>query len=305
MSQFIYFTPEEKARAQNTDLVSLLRAQGERPVRSGREFRTPNDPSITVRGNKWFDHSARVGGYAVSFVQRYYRLPYQEAVLLLLGKKNNKTYEQAKPAKEAPKPFALPEPYGTMRRMYAYLMRQRHIDREVISAFVHEKLLYEDKHHNCVFVGLDDSGEAKHAHIRSTNSEGRVFRMNIEGSASEHCFHKNGTDKSLYVFEAPIDLLSHITLYPYGWQEHSYVACCGTSIRPVLEQLRRQDIDSVYLCLDNDAAGHAASERMAALLEEHDLNAVRLVPQQKDWNDDLKAEQENKMERSELCQTFC
>ena len=47
MSKFIYFTPEEKARARNTDLVSLLRAQGERPVRSGREFRTPNDPSIT------------------------------------------------------------------------------------------------------------------------------------------------------------------------------------------------------------------------------------------------------------------
>lgn len=117
MSQFIYFTPEEKARAQNTNLVSLLRAQGERPVRSGREFRPPNDPSITVRGNKWFDHSARVGGYAVSFVQRYYRLPYQEAVLLLLGRKNNKSYEQAKPAKETPKPFALPEPYGTMRRI--------------------------------------------------------------------------------------------------------------------------------------------------------------------------------------------
>ena len=87
MSKYIYFTPEEKARAQNTDLVSLLRAQGERPVRSGREFRTPNDPSITVRGNKWFDHSKREGGYAVSFAQRYYRLPYQEAVLLLLGRK--------------------------------------------------------------------------------------------------------------------------------------------------------------------------------------------------------------------------
>ena len=74
----------------NTDLVSLLRAQGERPVRSGREFRTPNDPSVTVRGNKWFDHSKREGGYAVSFVQRYYRLPYQEAVLLLLGRKERK-----------------------------------------------------------------------------------------------------------------------------------------------------------------------------------------------------------------------
>ena len=39
MAKFIYFTPEEKARAQNTDLVSLLRAQGERPIRSGREYR--------------------------------------------------------------------------------------------------------------------------------------------------------------------------------------------------------------------------------------------------------------------------
>ena len=28
MAKFIYFTPEEKARAQNTGLVSLLRAQG-------------------------------------------------------------------------------------------------------------------------------------------------------------------------------------------------------------------------------------------------------------------------------------
>ena len=295
MSQFIYFTPEEKARAQNTDLVSLLRAQGERPVRSGREFRPPNDLSITVQGNKWFDHSARVGGYAVSFVQRYYRLPYQEAVLLLLGRKNRKTYEQAKPVKEVPKAFALPEPYGTMRRMYAYLMRQRHIDREVISYFVHEKLLYEDKHHNCVFVGVDGSGEAKHAHIRSTNSEGRVFRMNIEGSASEHCFHKGGTDKSLYVFEAPIDLLSHITLYPYGWQEHSYVACCGTSIQPVLERLRQNPkLDMVYLCLDNDDAGKDACDRMTDTLEDMGLDVERLCPVRKDWNDDLCAKFERK-----------
>ena len=228
-------------------------------------------------------------------IQRYYRLPYPEAVLLLLGRKNNKSYEQAKPAKEAPKPFALPEPYGTMRRMYAYLMRQRHIDREFISYFVHEKLLYEDKHHNCVFVGVDGSGEAKHAHIRSTNSEGRVFRMNIESSASEHCFHKDGTDKSLYVFEAPIDLLSHITLYPYGWQEHSYVACCGTSIQPVLERLRQNPkLDTVYLCLDNDDAGNDASDRMMDTLEDMGLEAERFCPVRKDWNDDLCAKFERK-----------
>ena len=135
---------------------------------------------------------------------------------------------------------------------------------------------------------------------------GQSYRGNIEGSDPKHSFHYFGGDDTLYVFEAPIDLLSYISLFPEGWQEHNYVACCGTSSIPVLEMLRQlPQLRQVYLCLDNDAAGHAASERMAALLEEHGLNAARLVPQQKDWNDDLKAEQENKMERSELCQTFC
>ena len=136
---------------------------------------------------------------------------------------------------------------------------------------------------------------AKHAHIRSTNSEGQVFRMNIEGSASEHCFHKGGTDKSLYVFEAPIDLLSHITLYPYGWQEHSYVACCGLSIQPVLERLRQNPkLDMVYLCLDNDDAGNDACDLMTDTLEDMGLDVERLCPVRKDWNDDLCAKFERK-----------
>ena len=106
---------------------------------------------------------------------------------------------------------------------------------------------------------------------------------------------KDGTDKSLYVFEAPIDLLSHITLYPYGWQEHSYVACCGTSIQPVLERLRQNPkLDTVYLCLDNDDAGNDACDRMTDTLEDMGLEVGRLCPVRKDWNDDLCAKFERK-----------
>lgn len=43
----------------------------------------------------------------------------------------------------------------------------------------------------------------------------------------------------------------------------------------------------VYLCLDNDDAGHAASKRVAALLQERGVDTQRLVPELKDWNDDL------------------
>ena len=211
----------------------------------------------------------------------------------MLGRKDGRALEQAKPAATEPKSFALPQPYSNMRRVYAYLLHKRHIEREVVSYFTHEKLLYEDEHHNCVFVGMDGD-IAKHAHLRSTNSEGKVFRMNVEGSESAHSFHKDGTDKSLYVFEAPIDLLSHITLYPYGWQEHSYVACCGTSAQPVLERLRQNPrLDTVYLCLDNDDAGNAC-ERMTETLEEMNLEVQRLCPQRKDWNDDLCAKFEKK-----------
>lgn len=115
-----------------------------------------------------------------------------------------------------------------------------------------------------------------------------VLRINVEGSEAKHSFHKDGTDCSLYVFEAPIDLLSHITLYPAGWLEHSYVACCGTSIQPVLERLRQNPkLNMVYLCLDNDEAGEDACENMMEVLKEMDVDMERLRPQGKDWNDDL------------------
>lgn len=70
-----------------------------------------------------------------------------------------------------------------------------------------------------------------------------------------------------------------------------YVACCGTSIQPVLKLLERQpEINTVLLCLDNDEAGHLASRRMEEQLAER-YTVERLIPTHKDWNDDLTAEE--------------
>ena len=282
---YIHFTQEQKDRAARTDLEVFLRSRGEKLLPSGRDKRLDSDHSVTIRGNHWFDHATHEGGNAISFVQRFYHLGYADAVSLLLC--NGQVYE--KPAPSPPKKFTLPTANGNMRRVFAYLTQHRCIHREVVSFFAHAHLLYEEAaHHNCVFVGMDEHGEAKHAHFRSTNSQGTVFRINVEGSEAKHSFHKNGTDLSLYVFEAPIDLLSHITLYPAGWLEHSYVACCGTSIQPVLERLRQNPkLNMVYLCLDNDEAGEDACESMTGVLADMDVDVERLRPQGKDWNDDL------------------
>ena len=77
-------------------------------------------------------------------------------------------------------------------------------------------------------------------------------------------------------------------------QAKSRLACCGTSPIPVVQMLK-PDTQIVYLCLDNDDAGHKASERMADLLHERGVMTERLVPDLKDWNEDLLAEQREEL----------
>lgn len=306
MSTYIHFTEEQRQRAAAVDLEEFLRFRGEKLIPSGREKRLAKDHSVTVRGNEWYDHAEERGGHAVSFVQRFYNLSYPEAVTMLLGGEVGTIYPSAaERVVEPPKPFVLPPVHSDMRRVYAHLVKHRNIDRSVVAHFARERLLYEDaKYHNAVFVGTDEEGVPRHAHKRSTNSYGKAFRLNVEGCNPRYSFHHMGTDESLYVFEAPIDMLSYITLHPEDWQRHSYVACCGTSIQPVAKMLERMpQIHTVLLCLDNDEAGHLANQRMMAQLEA-DYTVERLVPENKDWNDDLTTVREQKCEVNTLCQSF-
>ena len=92
------------------------------------------------------------------------------------------------------------------------------------------------------------------------------------------------------MFEAPIDLLSFLTLYPQDWQKHSYVALCGTSEHAMLWMLEQNpQIRKVALCLDHDEAGIEASGQHEDTLRERGIAAAPLRSQYKDWNADLKA----------------
>ncbi len=49
------------------------------------------------------------------------------------------------------------------------------------------------------------------------------------------------------------------------------------------------DLQSVYLCTDNDTGGIEAAERLRDILHEHGYTDIfRIAPQQKDWNEQLK-----------------
>ena len=304
MGEFILFTEEQKRQASEVNLESFLVCQGEKLIRSGHEKRLCSDHSVTIRGNTWFDHETQKGGGPVSFLETFRDMSYSEAVSLLLGGGNGQPFATVQDKTKEPKVrFELPKRSDLMRRMYGYLAKNRMIDWDIISHFVREGLLYEDeKYHNCVFVGTDQNGVPRHAHKRSTNSKGKSFRINVEGSDPRYCFHHNGTDGSLYVFEAPIDLLSYISLYPDDWERHNYVSCCGTSSIPVKQMLEMiKAPEKVFLCLDNDKAGQTACDRMEKeIKEQYDVEIYRLVPELKDWNDVL-VEQEKEQEVENLC----
>ena len=157
---YIHFTEEQKLQANAVDLVEFLRFKGEPLIRSGPEFRLANNHSVTVRGSGWYDHAAEKGGGPVTFLKEFYGMNYPQAVITLLDEDLSILDPPVDtPREKVKKPFELPPANKDNRRVFAYLLKHRHLDREVLTTFVRLGLVYEDqKYHNAVFVGMDKDG---------------------------------------------------------------------------------------------------------------------------------------------------
>ena len=297
---YIPFTDEQKQLANSVDLEQFLRMRGEKLERVGREHKliycdsSGRHDSITLRGSTWFDHKNQIGGGAIKFMQEFYDMDFQTAVQELLGQRVTPLSHSPPKvsAKEEKKEFRLPETNTNMHRVYAYLIKQRFISPDIISHFAKQHTLYEDKeHHNAVFVGIDENGVPRQASKRSTNSYGNSFRITCQGSDTRYSFAHFGESKRLYVFEAPIDMMSFLTLYPNDWQKHSCIAMNGVYENAVLTALKNHsNLSEIVLCVDNDEGGIEAVDRLSDILRENGYpNVKRLAPKFKDWNEDLKA----------------
>lgn len=288
MCAYIYFTDEQKEQARRTDLVSLLRSQGEHLKRSGREYEwMDGSQKVTVRGNLWYHQYEQVGGDAIDFVRRFYNKDYPEAVECLLGGCDG-TLAVSPPIVKETKPFQLPPKNDTMRRVYAYLLNRRGIDPEVLAEFVRRQMIYESAdYHNAVFVGYDRDGVPRHVHKRGTGSKS-TYKGNADSSMPEYSFHWHGTNEKIYLFEAPIDMLSFISMNKDGWQNSSYAASCSVSDRVLFQMMKdNTNIKNVCLCMDNDEAGRKANRRISEKLSAQGVPYEILVPTHKDWNEDL------------------
>ena len=276
------YTQAQIDRANAANLEDFLRAQGETLVRSGKEYRWKAHDSLTVCGNKWFRHSQSKGGLPVDFVMEFYGKSFPEAVQMLTGEPGEAQPE----ADPAPSPaFRLPLRNVTNANILNYLTQERKLSPSLVNFFIAAGDIYEDAtHHNVVFVGRDADGHPRYASSRGIQEK---FRQDAAGAEKAFGFAHRGTDKQLLVFEAPIDLLSFIELFPKNWQQHNYLSLGGVSGKALRQLLsERPDVERVFLCLDADKAGEDACKRLAALLPDN-VSVTRIQPCMKDWNDVL------------------
>ena len=290
-------TEQEMETAKNTDLPELLTHLGYQVKRIGSYHTTGEMDSLRIKNRRtWFRYSQNVGGDAISFLQHFHNKSFLEAVEYLLAY-NGKARDSPAvplPVTDEPKresvPFALPPRSQDDRRVFAYL-RKRGIAPQVICGFLDSGLLYEDaEHHNCVFVGRDKSGKAVFANKRGTyDLNGSGFKGDIPGSEKTIAFRLpcRPDMNRVYVFEAPIDLMSFCTLHR-SMRSNAVALCClhDGALETYLKEhphLRR-----IVLCLDADKWGREAANRMAAKYRERGYAVEdRLPPHGKDWNEAL------------------
>lgn len=287
ISSYINFTKEQREQARRTDLASFLINQGEKVKRSGSEYEwLDGSQKVTIRGHLWYHQYEQKGGDAVDFVRRFYNKDYAQAVQMLL---NGGGQIITSPIIEREhNPFQLPPRNDRMSRLFSYLLLTRGIDKDVLSEFVQNRMIYESAdYHNAVFVGYDSSGKPRHAHKRGTVTN-NPYKGNVAGSQPEYSFHWYGTSDKIFLFEAPIDMLSFISIHKENWQSHSYAASCSVSDRVLFQCFKdNPNIKNVFLCFDNDEAGQRANKRIAEKLNSMNIQNEILIPKYKDWNEVL------------------
>ena len=286
------FTDTEMQIARETDLPELLSHLGYQVKRVGRFHTTAEMDSLRIKDRRtWFRYSQNTGGDAITFLQQFCGKSFPEAVEYLLtfqGKARDAPIPQPKPISPKQK-FSLPPRNADDRRVFAYL-RKRGIAAQVIRQFLNSGLLYEDaEHHNCVFVGKNSAGQVKYAGLRGTyDREGKGFRGDVTGSDKRVGFalpYDRSSDQ-VFVFEAPIDLMSYLTLHR---NTPNALALCGLYDGALQAYLTdHPQIKRIELCLDADEPGQKAAQQ---LQEKYQLQGYAVTVEKprcgKDWNEYL------------------
>lgn len=323
------FSNADLEAARNMSTVDVISSRtGYTFRREGSEWHCKEHDSLVVfsdgKGWKWYSRLEQgeplKGNNAIAFLMKVEGLSFQDSVAELVTP-SGRVYSPVKEEQkiEKPKSLQLPPSANDFSQVINYLQKQRGIDPIIIKHCINYGMLYQDQRNNCVFVGRDESGTPRYASRRGTYTPpGKdPFKRDCAGSNKMYGFLMQGSCKEhIFVFEAPIDVLSHATLtmekahgmersdWRTSWIKHSRLALGGTSDNALARYLIvHPEVKQISLCLDNDEAGqtHAAAYKEKYEKEGYTVNIYKVPPGMgKDYNDYLLKFKQEKHTRQQI-----
>ncbi len=266
--KYMHFTEEQLAYANHINLVAYARRQGY-PVREYHPgyWKITGYGGLLIEPDKWYWEAEKKGGGPIQFVMMMKQLSWVEAVKELLKESDpdcqyhpGSDPVQAHRRTKEKSMFRLPAKNTTYEHIFAYLIKSRKLDQGLIQQLVKDKKLYEDVNQNCVFVGYDPEGAARFASMRGTKTQ-RPYKGDAAGSDKRYAFSCTGSTDTVYIFEAPIDLISYQSMLKQSGRELAdhYITLAGISIAALERYLiDYPDIRKLVVCTDHDEAGEEA-----------------------------------------------
>ena len=286
MSKHRRFTKEEKEQANNIDIIEFLQQRYNLSFKKvGREYHETEHDSFVINADRKGFHWNSLdlhGSGAIAFLMQYERLTYPEALEEVLGAEIVAAPPSPAPVKRTNtgeyEKVVLPPKADQYRNAFAYLVKSRGLSKALIQELMKQHRIYQEKsHNNVVFVNYNNEGKPTFWTERGTNTHIK-FHQNVHHSDPNNPLEfenygfwldGNQTD-SVYVFEAPIDLLSHASIAvlhsgkPYAWKAHNRIALCGKHDTALEQYLKHHpEIRMINFCLDADEWGRKATESLS------------------------------------------
>lgn len=285
---------EINTNLNNINLKDLMEYMGEKVVPHGRlRYKLRNHDSLILSGSLFVWNSKNIKGNYYSLLNAMYG--YEGRKVYKVMKKFLKDIETGKykPSetviKEKKADNRISVRKDDYKQVEEYLVNKRKISSKIVKSLYANNLIFLDQKNNINFVIKDIEGKIKGYDLVGTGE------IRFKGNTSvEHGFNiENNPElkkETIYVFEAPIDLISYIEISKEKINKRHekegvrFLSLSGVRT-DILDNYLDKDIKNMYVCSDNDEAGNKFYEMIKENYKE--INVYRELPKEKDWNEDL------------------
>lgn len=313
-----YYPPETIAEVKKVDLFTYLSNYEPDKLKriSNNTYCTREHDSLIISNGLWHWKSQDIGGKnALKYLIKVEGYDYWDAVERILSKDISILPHAVISAEKDEKKLILPKPNRYADTAISYL-KQRGIDEEIVIDCIKKGYIYETiyhnkrynfKNHNVVFVGYDETGQAKYAGYRACTN--KHIMGDCEGSTKDYSFRILNNDcETIHLFECPIDLLSYATLIKmsgHNWKNLNYLSLAGvfkarenvekTAIPIALKNFLASypNVNKIFVHFDTDEVGRGAAFALQHILPQHIKVIDNPVPRGKDVNDFLLYQKKN------------